>query len=81
LPHCFILSFAPEARVTTFEENQMKRVEFSDIGSNVLLISAVMVALAPFLFGDQLLPLVQNGLRELSLFFNDMSTFVIKALS
>jgi hypothetical protein len=59
----------------------MKRVELSDLSSNVLLISAVMVAITPFLLGDQLVPLAQNGFRELSFFFNDMSTFLIKALS
>jgi hypothetical protein len=64
-----------------FEENQMKRVELSDISSNVLLLSSVMVALTPLLLGDRLVLLAQNGLTELSIFINEMSTFVMKALS
>jgi hypothetical protein len=59
----------------------MKRVELSDISSNVLLISSVLVALTPFMLGDRLVLLAQNGLRELAVFLNEMSTFVMKALS
>ena len=59
----------------------MKRVELSDISSNVLLISSVMVALTPLLLGDRLVLLAQNGLTELSIFINELSTFVMKALS
>ena len=59
----------------------MKRVELSDVSSNVLLISSVMLALTPFLLGDKLVLVAQNGLRELAVFMNEMSTFVMKALS
>jgi hypothetical protein len=59
----------------------MKRVELSDVSSNVLLISSVMVALTPFLLGDRLVLLAQNGLRELAVFLTEMSTFVMNALS
>jgi len=59
----------------------MKRVELSDVGSNALLISSVMVALTPLLLGDRLALVAQNGLQELTVFFNQLSTFVMKALS
>ena len=59
----------------------MKRVELSDLSSNLLLISSVMVALAPFLLGDQLVLLAQNGFTQLSVLFNEMSSFVMKAVS
>ena len=59
----------------------MKRVELSDISSNVLLLSSVMVALIPLVLGDRLVLVAQNGLQELIVFFNEMSTFVVKALS
>jgi hypothetical protein len=59
----------------------MKRVELSDVGSNALLISSVMVALTPLLLGDRLALVAQNGLQELTAFFNELSMFVMKALS
>jgi hypothetical protein len=59
----------------------MNRVELSDLGSNLLLISSVMVALLPFLLGDKLVLVFGSAFTELSVFFNDMSTFLIKALS
>jgi hypothetical protein len=59
----------------------MKRIELSDISSNLLLLSAVMVAVTPLVLGDQLMPLAENGLRQLSLFFSEMGTFVMKVLS
>ncbi len=59
----------------------MKRVELSDISSNLLLVSSVMLALTPLLLGDRLILIAQNGLRELAVFFNEMSTLVMKSLS
>ena len=59
----------------------MKRVELSDLSSNLLLLSSVMVALIPLVLGDRLVLVAQNGLQELTVFFNEMSTFVMKALS
>jgi len=40
-----------------------------------------MVALIPLVLGDRLVLVAQNGLQELTMFFNEMSTFVMKALS
>jgi hypothetical protein len=90
LTYSLLFSFAPKfhpqlragARLRIlFEENQMKRVELSDLSSNLLLLSSVMVALIPLVLGDRLVLVAQNGLQELTVFFNEMSTFVIKALS
>jgi len=59
----------------------MKRVELSDVSSNLLLLSSVMVAVTPLLLGDQLVVLAQSGFTQLSVLFNDLSIFVMKALS
>ena len=59
----------------------MKRVELSDVSSNLLLISSVMVAITPLILGDRLALVAQNGLQELTIFFNELSTFVMKALA
>ena len=63
------------------KDSQTKRVELSDVSSNLLLVSSVMLALAPLLLGDKLILIAQNGLRELAVFVNEMSTLVMRSLS
>lgn len=41
----------------------MKKNEFSEVASNLLIFGAVSVALAPFVLGDRLI-LVLNGLMQ-----------------
>ncbi len=41
----------------------MKKNEFSEIGSNLLIFGSVSLALAPFLLGDRLI-LVVTGLMQ-----------------
>lgn len=41
----------------------MKKNDFSEFGSNLLMIGSVSAALAPFLLGDRLI-LVVNGLMQ-----------------
>lgn len=59
----------------------MKRVELSDVCSNLLVVSSVMVAIMPFLLGDKLVLLAGSALRELAILLNETSTFVVKFLS
>jgi hypothetical protein len=59
----------------------MKRVELSDLSSNVLLLSSVMLAVTPLILGDRLVLVAENGIRELAVFLNEMSTLVMNALS
>jgi hypothetical protein len=41
----------------------MKKNDFSEFGSNLLMVGSVSVAIAPFLLGDRLI-LVVNGLMQ-----------------
>ena len=51
----------------------MKKLEISELTSNLLVASSVLLAVAPLLLGDRLLLIVTSGLRE--------GTIVIDSLS
>jgi hypothetical protein len=42
----------------------MKKLEWSDSTSNLLVVSSVLLAMMPFLLGDQLIPIVTGLMRE-----------------
>ena len=42
----------------------MKKNEFSEIGSNLLIFGSVSLALAPFLLGDRLILVVTSLMKE-----------------
>ncbi|MEN3325674.1 MAG: hypothetical protein V7638_481 [Acidobacteriota bacterium] len=42
----------------------MKKNEFSEIGSNLLIFGSVSLALAPFLLGDRLILVVTGLMKE-----------------
>lgn len=42
----------------------MKKNEFSEIGSNMLIIGSVSLAFAPFLLGDRLFLIVTGLMKE-----------------
>ena len=42
----------------------MKKNEFSELTSNLLMVGAVSLAFAPFLLGDRLIPLVTSLMQE-----------------
>lgn len=59
----------------------MKRVELTDVSSNLLVISSVLVAVTPFLLGDRLVLIAGSAMREGSIMLNELSTYLIKLLS
>ena len=59
----------------------MKRIEFSDATSNLLLVSSIMLALTPLLLGDQLVPIVANIMRDCGIWLNDTNTYLIQMFS
>ena len=63
------------------EENKMKRIDTADLTSNLLIFSSVMVAVTPFLLGDQLGVIANNVLRESSIMFSQVSNYVTYLLS
>lgn len=48
---------------TNWRDSVMKKNEFSEIGSNLLIVGSVSLAFAPFLLGDRL-GLVVSGLMK-----------------
>ena len=59
----------------------MKRIELADIGSNLLMLSSVTVAILPFMLGDRLILIAASALRQSGIMFNEFSTYVTKLLS
>jgi hypothetical protein len=78
--------YSPQTFVTntnekTVEVNQMKRIELSDVTSNLLVLSSVMLAFTPFILGDRLVLIAESALREGAVMCNEFSTYLIKLLS
>jgi hypothetical protein len=63
------------------EVDMMKKIELTDVTSNLLVISAVMLAFTPFLLGDQLVPLAESAIREGTIMCNEFSSFLVGMLS
>jgi hypothetical protein len=59
----------------------MKRLELSDVTSNLLLGSSVMMAFVPFVLGDRLGFFVSSAMRECTVLMDQFSTFVVQMLS
>jgi len=63
------------------EENGMKRIEMSDVASNLLVVSSVMLAITPFMLGDRLVLIASSMLREGTIMLNQLSTYLTSLLS
>lgn len=54
----------------------MKRIELTDVSSNVLLASSILMAVLPLLMGDQLGLLVSDGIRQLGVLSDQFSAYL-----
>src|SRR4029453_9097162 len=63
------------------EERIMKRIEMSDVASNLLVVSSVMLAITPFMLGDRLTLIASSMFREGAIMLNKMSPYLTKLLS
>ena len=54
----------------------MKKNEFSEIGSNLLIFCSVSVALAPFLLGDRLILVVTGLMQQGGVMIDQVSNYV-----
>ena len=59
----------------------MKKIEITDVTSNLLVFSSVILAFMPFILGDQLVPIAEGAIRESAIMCNEFSTFLVKMLS
>ena len=54
----------------------MKKNEFSEIGSNLLIFGSVTLALAPFLLGDRLILVVTGLMQQGGVVIDQVSNYV-----
>jgi hypothetical protein len=54
----------------------MKKNEFSEIASNLLMFGSVSLAFAPFLLGDRLFLIVSGMLKEGAVMIGQVSNYV-----
>ncbi|HYV11068.1 MAG TPA: hypothetical protein VE980_09250 [Pyrinomonadaceae bacterium] len=54
----------------------MKKNEFSEIGSNLLIFGSVSLALAPFLLGDRLILVVTSLMKEGGVMIDQFGNYV-----
>ena len=54
----------------------MKKNEFSEIGSNLLIFGSVSLALAPFLLGDRLILVVTGLMQQGGIMIDQVTNYV-----
>ena len=54
----------------------MKKNEFSEIASNLLIVGSVSLAAAPFLLGDRLLMIVSGLMKEGGVMIGQVSNYL-----
>ena len=54
----------------------MKNFEWSDATSNLLIVTSVLLALTPFLLGDQLIVIVGGAMKEGGVMIDQFGAFV-----
>lgn len=54
----------------------MKKNEFSEIASNLLMVGSVSLAFAPFLLGDRLFLIVSGLMKEGAVMIGQVSDYV-----
>jgi len=59
----------------------MKKNEFSEIASNLLMMGSVSVAILPFLLGDRLIMIVGDLMREGGLMINQFGDYLTWLIS
>lgn len=59
----------------------MKKNEFSELGSNLLIVGSVSLAFMPFLLGDRLILIVTDLMQEGGLMIDQFSNYVTWLIS
>ena len=57
-------------------ESAMKKTEFSELGSNLLIVGSVSLAFMPMLLGDRLIPIVTALIKEGGVMFDQFSAYL-----
>jgi len=59
----------------------MKKNEFSELGSNLLIVGSVSLAFMPFLLGDRLIPVVTGLIKEGGVMLDQFSNYLLWLVS
>ena len=59
----------------------MKKNEFSELASNLLIIGSVSLAFAPFLLGDRLIPIVTGLMRDGGMIIDQFGNYLVWLVS
>jgi len=59
----------------------MKKNEFSEVASNLLIAGSVSLAFMPFLLGDRLIPFVSGLLKEGCVMIDQFSNYLVWLVS
>jgi len=59
----------------------MKKNEFSELVSNLLIVGSVSVAFMPFLLGDQLIPVVTGFMKDGGVMIDQFSNYLVWLVS
>ena len=59
----------------------MKRIELTDVSSNLLLASSIFLAVLPLVMGDHLVLFVSDGIRQLGVLSDQFSAYLSYLLS
>lgn len=54
----------------------MKKNEFSELGSNLLIVGSVSLAFAPFLLGDRLILIVMGLMKESGVMIDQVGNYL-----
>ncbi len=57
-------------------DSTMKKNEFSEIGSNLLIFGSVSLALAPFVLGDRLILVVTGLMQQGGIMIDQVTNYV-----
>lgn len=59
----------------------MKKNEFSELASNLLIFGSVSLSLAPFLLGDRLILIVTSLMKEGGVMIDQVSNYLVWLVS
>jgi hypothetical protein len=59
----------------------MKKNEFSEIASNLLIVGSITLALAPFLLGDRLILVVTGLMKEGGVMIDQFGNYLVWLVS
>jgi len=59
----------------------MKKTEFSELASNLLMFGSISLAVAPFLLGDRLILIVTGLMKEGGVMIDQFSNYLVWLVS